>query len=174
MALQIGFLRAINTGDRRVKMERLRKPLENLGLEDVSTFIASGNVIFRSKAKPADLEPEIEEAMSAALGFEVPTFVRPVSKIAQISRTGFDPEMEPFVEVGFLKKATTPAVRKALDQLSTDTDTISATGKEIYWLARRGIGGSRISGKAIEKALGQQTTFRSLKMLRRLDAKLRS
>lgn len=173
MGLQVAFLRAINTGNRRVKMDQLRRPLEALGLDDVATFIASGNVVFRSDAKASHLEGEIEDALRDALRFEVPTFIRRASKLATIvNDLGFDTELEPFVEIGFLKKAPTALSRSALEALSKDTDDVFARGKEIYWIARRGIGGSRISGQAIEKTLGQQTTFRSVKMLRRLHAKL--
>ena len=42
----IAFLRAINVGGHTVTMMKLRKEFEALGLQDVETFIASGNVIF--------------------------------------------------------------------------------------------------------------------------------
>jgi hypothetical protein len=76
------------------------------------------------------------------------------------------------VHVGFLKKAPTQAARRALESLSNDTDVLQAQGKQIYWLARGGMGRATVSGAAIEKALGQASTLRSLKMLRRLQAKL--
>lgn len=173
MAVQIAFLRAINTGNRRVTMDRLRRPFEALGLHDVSTFIASGNVIFHSDAAAADLEAKVEDALKDALGFEVPTFIRPASKLGRILSNGdFGTELEPFVEVGFLKKAPTARAHSALGALGNESDRVTPRGKEIFWVARRGIGGSTISGQTIEKILAQQTTFRSLRMLRRLHAKL--
>lgn len=153
-------------------MDRLRRPFEELGLEDVSTFIASGNVIFRSDAKAVDLEPDLEAALHAALGFEVPTFVRPASTVGRLADQEFDAEIDPFVEVGFLKQAPTARARSALESLGNDTDRVTASGREIFWIARHGIGGSTISGHVVEKTLGQQTTFRNLKMLRRLHVKL--
>jgi len=48
MTRYVAFLRGINLGKRRVKMEQLRRHFEGFGLENVATFIASGNVVFDS------------------------------------------------------------------------------------------------------------------------------
>ena len=49
----VAFLRAINVGGRNVKMEQLRRIFESIGLTNVETVIASGNVVFDAKAKSA-------------------------------------------------------------------------------------------------------------------------
>lgn len=172
MPIHVAFLRAINVGKRRVSMERLRRPFEDLGLDDVTTFIASGNVYFTSSRKAAELEGALEAALADALGFEVVTFVRSSAQLARVV------DDQPFgakgdlAHVGFLKKAP-PAGRKAtLEGMSTTTDEVTARGKQVYWLARGGMGRATVSGAALEKALGQATTFRSLKMLRRLQERL--
>ncbi len=171
--MQVAFLRAINVGTRRVSMDRLRGPLEELGLEDVSTFIASGNVVFRSGGRAASLETTIEKALAEALGFEVPTFVRRTADIGRIVAGGpFDASDGDLVHVGFLKKAAPASVRAALEAAGNETDEVTARGKEIYWLARGGMGRATVSGAALEKIARGPTTFRSLKMLRRLHAKL--
>ena len=59
----VAFLRAVNVGGRVVKMTELKKIFEGAGLEDVSTFIASGNVIFASAKPPQKLEPQIQAAL---------------------------------------------------------------------------------------------------------------
>ena len=61
----VAFLRAINVGGHNVKMDRLRELFEALGLTNVETFIASGNVIFDSPATNTQvLEKEIEDHLS--------------------------------------------------------------------------------------------------------------
>lgn len=40
------FFRGLNLGGRRVKMADLRAHLEDLGLEEVATLLASGNAVF--------------------------------------------------------------------------------------------------------------------------------
>ena len=53
MTRYIAFLRAINVGGRTVKMDHLRQLFADLGFAGATTFIASGNVIFASKARNA-------------------------------------------------------------------------------------------------------------------------
>lgn len=172
MALHVAFLRAINVGKRRVSMDRLRGPFVELGYEDVSTFIASGNVVFRGDGKPVEAEPKIEAALADALGFEVVAFVRSSAAIGRIVRDQPLDGDDDSVHVGFLKKAATAGGRRALEALGTDVDTVTVKGPQIYWLARGGMGRATVSGAALEKAVGGPTTFRSLKMLRRLHDKL--
>ena len=69
MPKYVAFLRAINVGGHTVKMEHLRILFEELGFENVETFIASGNVIFDSKTKSTKtLETKIEKHLRQALG----------------------------------------------------------------------------------------------------------
>lgn len=51
MPRYFAFLRGINVGGHRIKMDRLREHVEALGFEHVETFIASGNVIFSSASR---------------------------------------------------------------------------------------------------------------------------
>lgn len=53
MPSHVAFLRGINVGGHRVKMDRLRGLFGEMGSEGVSTFIASGNVHFNSEATDA-------------------------------------------------------------------------------------------------------------------------
>jgi len=58
------LLRGINVGGRNpVPMAPLRALLEDLGYKDVSTYIASGNVLLRSDKTPAAVKAEIEAAL---------------------------------------------------------------------------------------------------------------
>jgi uncharacterized protein (DUF1697 family) len=73
MPRYIAFLRGINVGGHRVKMDRLRAIFAELGLKDVSTFIASGNVLFTTESGDADgLRERIESQLASQLGYEVP------------------------------------------------------------------------------------------------------
>jgi uncharacterized protein (DUF1697 family) len=60
----LALLRGINVGGKnKVPMAELRACFEELGCEDVRTYIASGNVIFRSGKSSADLAQEIESVL---------------------------------------------------------------------------------------------------------------
>ena len=61
------LLRGINVGGRnKVPMAPLRALLEELGYTDVSTYIASGNVILRSDRPAKAIKEEIEAALPKA------------------------------------------------------------------------------------------------------------
>lgn len=64
MTRYLVLLRGINVGGRnKVPMAALRALLESQGHKDVSTYIASGNVILSSEQSPAAIKREIEEAL---------------------------------------------------------------------------------------------------------------
>src|SRR3954470_8101179 len=82
----VAFLRAINVGGHTVTMASLREAFGAVGLKDVETFIASGNVIFTAPAgKTAALERQIEGHLHGILGYEVKTFVRTQAEVAAIA-----------------------------------------------------------------------------------------
>ena len=62
----VALLRAINVGGRTVKMDRLRVLFEEMKLQNVQTYIASGNVIFDSSAAAASSSLEMSRHSSAA------------------------------------------------------------------------------------------------------------
>ncbi len=64
MTNYIALLRGINVGGKNmIKMADLVNCLEALGFSDVSTYIASGNVILKSDKSPAEIKTEIETAL---------------------------------------------------------------------------------------------------------------
>src|SRR4051794_37902161 len=86
MMRYIAFLRAINVGGHTVKMEALRNHFEALGFANVSTFIASGNVIFDApESDPRAIDRQIETRLREELGYPVATFVRTAAELAVIA-----------------------------------------------------------------------------------------
>ena len=71
---QVGFLRAVNVGKRTVAMARLKAVVENVGYDDVWTYINSGNVVFTGSGRRTALEDRLEAAFEPAFGFAVETF----------------------------------------------------------------------------------------------------
>ena len=173
MSRCIAFLRAVNVGGRTVKMDALRAQFEALGLKDVSSFIASGNVIFESRARDmAALELKIEKQLHDAFGFEVHSFVRSAAELADIAACRpFDAhELEhaaSFV-VGFVARPFDPAQQKIVRSFNNDLDAFHAQGRELYWMSRNKQSESRFSNAAFERALGLRATFRSMTTVQRI------
>jgi uncharacterized protein (DUF1697 family) len=172
----IAFLRAVNVGGRTVTMEKLRALFEALGFEGVETFIASGNVIFRSQSEDtAALRRTIEGRLREALGYEVTTFLRTESEVAAIAR--YEPfEASPLesalaLNVGFLDEPLTAEAQGTLMALTTEIDDFHVNGREVYWLCRKKQSQSRFSNGLFERTLKVRATFRGVNTVVRLAAK---
>jgi uncharacterized protein (DUF1697 family) len=64
MNTYVVLLRGINVGGKnKVSMAALKTCLEELGFSDVSTFIASGNVILRSRKGASAIKAQIEKVL---------------------------------------------------------------------------------------------------------------
>jgi uncharacterized protein (DUF1697 family) len=172
--LQVAFLRAVNLGTRTVKMVRVVEVMRGLGYDDAWTYIASGNVVFESTAKRAELESELRAAYEAELGFEVTTFVRTVKEL----RTAL--ALEPFpVAAGdtylltFLLAPPSAKQRAALEALGNDYDTLVVKGRDVHWRMRGLSSATTIPTRAWEQVIGRHTsTSRNTTMLRKLVAKV--
>ena len=80
MSTFIGLLRGINVGGKnKIKMAVLTEILTAVGLKDLTTYIQSGNLVFKSTRKPPAIERLIKKSISDQLGLEVPVFVRDAS-----------------------------------------------------------------------------------------------
>ncbi len=64
MNTYVVLIRGINVGGKnKIPMAGLRKCLEELGFSNISTFIASGNVILQSNKRAKGVKAQIEEAL---------------------------------------------------------------------------------------------------------------
>jgi len=177
MPRYVAFLRAINVGGHIVKMDQLRKLFEQLGLTDVETFIASGNVLFTSPSKSsAALEKKIEKHLQAALGYEVATFVRTAAEVCRAAaHEAFSPAVmkAPYhnLYVSFMRDAPAAAVKRAVEALRSRDDEFHINARELYWLSRLPFSETKIGGAVLEKTIGGPATMRSLSTVRKLAAK---
>ena len=176
MNKHIAFLRAINVGGHTVKMDTLRQLFESLGLVNVETFIASGNVIFETKmGNTKALEKKIETCLREALGYEVATFIRTDAEVTEIAKYKPFPQSQldaaGALNIGFLADLLDDLAKKKLISLRTDIDDFHVHGREIYWLCKKKQSESKISNVAIEKALGVKSTLRGVNTVRNLAEK---
>lgn len=177
MPKYIAFLRAINVGGHIVKMDHLRQLFETLGFDNVDTFIASGNVIFDSTSKNAKtLERKIETLLEETLGYPVATFIRSTSELASIAR------YKPFGEselnadgntlyIIFTADELSVESKRKLRTFSSEVDDFHANGREVYWLSRKKISESKISGAQLERTMEMPGTMRNANTVKRLAAK---
>ena len=170
------FLRAMNIGGRRVTNSELCDAFESMGLEGVSGFLASGNVLFGStRRSTAKLERQIEHGLGERLGYEVPTFVRDAATIRVIAAKQPFPESALAASAGntqvvMLSSHPSATDRDAALALATADDFLAFADSEMYWLPKKNISESKLNVKAIERVLGPMTV-RTQRTLVRIAAK---
>jgi uncharacterized protein (DUF1697 family) len=173
----VAFLRGINVGGHRVKMDRLRSLFEELDFSDVSTFIASGNVFFSTEAEDVDaLRAEIEAHLEQALGYEVSTFLRTPEQLAVIAdQASPDDTRSPTSHyVIFLHDPLPESVRTELAGLESETDAFRFRATEVHWLVQGKVSDSPLFGGDLERALRAiPTTMRNMNTIRRILARKR-
>ncbi|MCC6235851.1 MAG: DUF1697 domain-containing protein [Verrucomicrobiales bacterium] len=175
MSRFVAFLRGINVGGHRVKMDRLAGVFAASGGRDVATFIASGNVIFTSgvRSEPT-LRGRLEQALARELGYAVPVLLRTPAEVrAVVAFPAFAPgegEAEGHsVQVLFLNEPPGDGVIRALEGLSSERDVFRVQGREVYWLSRGRLTDSPVTMPILDKALARAVnTMRNRTTLRKL------
>jgi uncharacterized protein (DUF1697 family) len=170
------FLRAINVGGHTVRMADLRRFFEELGLSRVETFIASGNVVFDSRARNLrGLETSIARKLRAELGYEVATFVRTLDEVSAVAeRHPFDAESVatwPTFCVAFLAEPPDRRTIARLTDLEAGVHRFHVHGPDVYWLSRLRQSDPQFAKVALERVLGQPATLRGINTIRRMAAR---
>ena len=172
MSRYIALLRAINITGRTVKMDRLRALFAELGLANVSTYIASGNVLFDADGAAEALETRIEAHLQDALGYAVTTFLRTPAEIAAVAE--HKPFAAPEVEaafglmIAFLKRPPDEAATARLMSYRRASDDFAVHGREVYWLRHTQQSETNFAGATLERVLKMPATVRSVTTVRKL------
>ncbi|MEA2497313.1 MAG: hypothetical protein QOJ29_5224 [Thermoleophilaceae bacterium] len=151
------FLRGINVGGTRITKDKLSAPFSQLGLEDVTTFRASGNVIFEGPRESATkLAKRIEDRLAADLGFtKAVTFIRTRAEMRALAELNPIPASDDQkVHVMLLLKAPP----KQVLELATDADKLALGPRELFWRPEGNMSESELDLKAIENLIGPTTT----------------
>ena len=139
MTSYVVLLRGINVGGKnKVPMADLRRVLEDLGYADVSTYIASGNVLLRSDRTAAEIKARIEEALPNAFRLDSELVAVLVLTHAQLQKVidrkpkGFGERPETFhSDAIFLMGIAAHEAMKAFDPRE-GVDTVWAGDGVIY------------------------------------------
>lgn len=177
------FLRAINTGTRRITNDELLAPFQTAGFTDVAAFQAAGNIVFRTRDAVADgdgvgdgvldlTEAAIESMLSEAYGFDTPVFMRSEPQLRSVvERCPFTDEQRAAtagkVQVTFMHTEPTTEQIADVAALTPDADLVAVDGREWFWLPEDGVSSSKLPVRAIEGVLGPMT-MRTLGTVERL------
>jgi uncharacterized protein (DUF1697 family) len=174
MQTYIALLRGINvSGHKLIKMETLRKVLEELNFKNISTYIQSGNILFQSDEKSIPkLEKQIIDLIYKHFSFDVPvTIVTPadLKKIVKdnpYAERKLEDPAQPYVS--FLSEVPSAEKLEILKAIDFKGDNFINIDKALYINYVNFAGNSKLSNAIIESKLKLSSTARNWKTVLKL------
>lgn len=162
MTVYVALLGGINVGGRTLKMDALRATAERCGFQDVSTFIQSGNVLFRSRLGAARVTAVLHDAILEDSGIDTRIATRTAAQMrAVVAANPFlDRSDDPTkVSVTFLFDGVTPTLAALAPDVYAP-DEVQVIGREAYLHTPNGMGKSTLV-PAVMRKLGLAGTTRN-------------
>ncbi|MEK6481224.1 DUF1697 domain-containing protein [Catalinimonas sp. 4WD22] len=172
----VAFLRGINVGGhRKIKMQDLQFSLARMGLNNVKTYIQSGNIVFSASENKADyLSKEIEVSIEKDFGFEVKVIVKNGAQLKEIiTKNPYLSDESADISKCYLTLLTDISKKEQAELLSAlkfPHDEFHLMDDIIYLYCTNGYGKTKLSNDFFEKKLKQPATTRNWKtMLKMLE-----
>lgn len=168
----VALLRGINVGGRTLPMPALAKLFGEGGAREVSTYIQSGNVIFRAPPKVAAALPaRVAAAIVRRHGFESPVILRSVEDLRAVALgnpwllAGASAEVQ---HVAFLAEAPSADRVAALDPDRSPGDRFAVIGREVYLSCPKGYGQTKLTNQWLDSKLATVSTVRNWRTVLKL------
>jgi uncharacterized protein (DUF1697 family) len=174
MKTYIALFRGINVGGTNVlPMKDLVALLENIGSQNVKTYIQSGNAVFQSEEENASLlSNKIRAAIKKSHGFEPQVLLLEPEDVDRAIESNPFPEAESepkTLHVHFLASMPKNPDLGALESIKNDRERFALRDRVFYLHAPDGIGRSKLAANA-EKLLGVALTARNWRTVCRVMA----
>ncbi|OBF34075.1 pyridoxamine 5-phosphate oxidase [Mycobacterium sp. ACS1612] len=171
MARYAAFLRGVNVGGVNLKMPDVAKAFEDAGLTSVRTILASGNVVFESRAGVDVVRKKAEKALRDAFGYDAWVLAYDMDTVAKISENyPFDREVE-----GHHSYVTFVTDEQVLDELAAlakdagPDEKITRGDGVIYWqVPKTGTLDTTIGKTMGKKRYKSSTTTRNLRTVEKV------
>ena len=176
MKVYIALLRGINvSGQKKIIMSDLKQLLIETGLQEVVTYIQSGNVVFKSNEKNAhQLSEIISRAIEAKYHFKVPTLVLAAdtlnSIIAEAPPTSWLYQPEDTLYFTLLHQIPSKTHIEEIQSLDLEDEKFVITNQCVYFTCVKGYGKAKCNNNFFEKKLKVGATTRNLKTMLKLHA----
>jgi uncharacterized protein (DUF1697 family) len=167
MTKYLALLRGINvSGHNMIKMDALKKMLENMGFQNVETYIQSGNVFLDSEDEnAAGVGFKIKQEIAKVFGYDVPVVMVSKNDLELcftnnlfLMEKGCDSKK---LYVAFISKELTTVALNDLKISNFKPDEAAIDGNRIYIKYAIGAGKTNLDQKYIEKKLNVVATIRN-------------
>jgi uncharacterized protein (DUF1697 family) len=166
------LLRAVNvSGRNRVPMAELREALTTDGaIEDVSTYIASGNIICAHPDDPVAACDRVRKLIAAEFGVDTPVILRTHrALVATLAAHPFAEPVEKLLHAMFLEGPPADGAVDALRERLAPGEEIALVGEDL-WInyGEGGVHSTKLTKAVLDRALGVAGTARNLRTVRTL------
>ena len=171
--IYIALLRGINVGgNNKISMQELKVVFERVGMQNVSTYINSGNVIFESDINSKDKATNIlEKAIETSLGLSIKVIIRDKNNILSLAKSLPDNwvnDTNTKCDVMFLwDSIDNPDVLKQIT-IKPDIDNVVYVPGALLWLVDR----KNLTKSGMQNLIGtniyKQMTIRNCNTVRKL------
>jgi uncharacterized protein (DUF1697 family) len=145
MTRYIALLRAVNVGGTgKLPMAGLKSICEASGFARVETYIASGNVVFESKATPSKVKSELETCLLEYAGKPIGVVVRTAAEMRAVLKANPFRDAEGKYTYAIFLDHSLP--HDALDHVTGQSDEKMSLGeREIFVHYPSGMGRSKLN-----------------------------
>jgi len=170
MTAYIALLRAVNVGGTgKLPMTELTSMCEQAGFASVKTYIASGNVVFKSKLSEAKVKATLEASLAKYAGRPVGVHVRTAAEMAAVLAANPFPEMPGNRAVAIFIDSAPPA--DTLANITGQVDEQVALGtREVYVYYGAGMADSKLKFPGLKT--GTARNMNTVAKLAQMAAKL--
>lgn len=168
----VALLQGINLGrKRRIAMADLRELMTELGFEDVTTHLQSGNVVFSAGKNANKAAATIERGIAKRFDMKVPVVIRTAKELADIVAGNPLPEGEKDgakLQVVFLSERPGSDPVKDIDDEGFLPEKVVAKGRELYVWYANGMQRSRLARELSKRTSDLPATSRNWNTVTRL------
>jgi uncharacterized protein (DUF1697 family) len=174
MQTYICLLRGINvSGKNLIKMDILSNLFISLGYQNISTYIQSGNVIFKSTSEEnTHFEKEIAEKITQELNLNIPVLVLKKQEFSKVvSNNSFVNDRKEDVtklHVTFLSELPLASNIEKITEGNFGEDEYVIHEKAVYVFCPNGYGNTKLSNNFFESKLKVMATTRNWKTTNKL------
>jgi uncharacterized protein (DUF1697 family) len=171
----VALMRGINVGGKnKLPMKDLVAMFVAAGCEDVTSYIQSGNVVYRAPAKVAARVPAIVgAAITKRFGFTVPIVLRTADELRDVVANnpflaaGIEPSQ---VHMMFLADRPAAAKVAILAADRSPGDAFTVRGRDVYLHLPNGVARTKLTNDWFDRALATTSTVRNWNTVLRLLA----
>ena len=155
MTAYVALLRAVNVGGTgKLAMTELAAMCADAGFTDVKTYIASGNVVFRSSLPEAQVRAALDKRLEAYAGKPVGVFVRTAREMAAVRDDNPFPD-EPGNRVVAIFLDAAPKADALAGLKHQTTEVLKAGKRELYVFYPDGQGQSKLQIPSAKAGTGR-------------------